>query len=115
MVSHCVGEMSENFHSEIALEVPRFLGKEGTWLEPAFQMLGLKPARDVSRGAVLGTSQRKVWLGPLLEGIQGKVWGAGGVGRRQSQGFAVFQNPQFPWDPLLNNAQMRNGKVPHGE
>ena len=81
--------MNENFHSEIALEVPRFLGEE-TWPKPAFQMLGLKPSRDISRGAVLGTSQYKVWLGPLLEGMQGKGWGGVCVERRWSQGFAVL-------------------------
>lgn len=108
-----MGETSGNSHSEAALEVPRFLGEECTWLEPAFQMLGLEP--EMSHvGHMLRTSQCKVRVGALLEGMQGKGPGES-CGEKAGFRFCCSPESPVPLGPLLNNTQMRNGKVPLGE
>ena len=56
-----MGETSGNSHSEAALEVPRFLGGKMHLAGACIPDAG-PGAMDVSRGAVLGTSQRKQGL-----------------------------------------------------
>lgn len=63
-VSHGLGEMSGNSHSEAALEVPGSWMKE-TLGEPAFQMLGLEP----------GTSHMACVGSLLIGGLRGKSQG----------------------------------------
>lgn len=75
-------KLSGNSHSEAALEVPRFLGEECTWLEPAFQMLGLDPETSHGGGMCCEHPSARSGLGPCLRACKGKAPGRV-VARRQ--------------------------------